>query len=104
MFIVMNRLICPRQYGDNLERAFRQAGNLQDVPGFVSFQFMRRTRDIQVGPLAELGVECEYVAQTQWTSADAYAAWTKTEAYTRARRVAGTSPVTATVDTYEALE
>ena len=42
MYVVMNRLACPISYAEHLERAFRHAGNLQGVPGFASFKFLRQ--------------------------------------------------------------
>jgi heme-degrading monooxygenase HmoA len=98
MFAVINRLKSPPDYGVHLERAFRHAGNMQDIPGFVGYQFMRNTRELKPGDILE------YVALTYWDSREAYVAWTKTEAFSRAHQRTENSPVTAAVDTYDVLE
>lgn len=96
MFAAINRLRCPASYAEHLERAFRHAGNLQGVPGFVGIQFLKNTRE---------GEPLEYLALTTWESRRAYETWTKSESFSRAHRAAtGESPVTATLDTYEAVE
>ncbi|MDB5076661.1 MAG: antibiotic biosynthesis monooxygenase [Chloroflexi bacterium] len=97
MYIVMNRIKSPPEFSEHLERAFRHAGSMQDVPGFVSFQFMRNTRE------ADQGGAVEYVALTQWNSRDAFEAWKKSEAFSRAHEGAENSPVTSELDTYEVL-
>ena len=96
MFVVMNRLTCPPEYAEHLERAFRQAGNMQGVPGFLLFQFLKNTQ--QEGALT-------YIALTQWEDRAAYEAWTKSESFARAHSGAGggSSPVTARLETYEVL-
>jgi heme-degrading monooxygenase HmoA len=95
MFVAVNRLRCPAGYAEHLERAFRQAGNLQGVPGFMAFQFLKNTRE---------GEPLEYLALTTWESRDAYEAWTKSESFSRTHRGAGgESPVTASLDQYELL-
>jgi heme-degrading monooxygenase HmoA len=95
MFIAMNRLICPPEYAEHLERAFRHAGNMQGVPGFLLFQFLKKTD--------EHGV-LTYIALTQWEERSAYEAWTRSESFQRAHAGAGgQSPVSATLETYEVL-
>jgi heme-degrading monooxygenase HmoA len=96
MFVAINRLRCPASYAEPLERAFRHAGNLQGVPGFVSFRFLRHTRE---------GEPLEYLAVTTWESREAYEAWTRSESFSRAHQAASAdSPVSASLDTYEELD
>jgi heme-degrading monooxygenase HmoA len=95
MFVAINRLRCPASYAEHLERAFRHAGNLQGVQGFVSFRFLRNTRE---------GEPLEYLAETTWESRAAYEAWTRSESFARAHRAGdGDSPLSASLETYEDL-
>ncbi|HWE63303.1 MAG TPA: antibiotic biosynthesis monooxygenase [Chloroflexota bacterium] len=96
MFMVINRLSCAPEYAEHLERAFKHAGNMQGVPGFILFQFLKNT--------AEDGARI-YIALTQWESQTAYEAWTRSESFQRAHSGTGSSqsPVTATLETYEVL-
>jgi len=42
MFVAINRLKMPAEYGGHLEQAFqRNAGGMADVAGFVSFDLLR---------------------------------------------------------------
>lgn len=96
MMVVMNRLKCPSGYAEHLERAFKHAGNLEGVPGFRNFSFLRNVRD---------GNEAEYVAITTWDSSDAYQAWRKSESFARAHSEASSnSPITSTLELYDVLE
>jgi heme-degrading monooxygenase HmoA len=79
-----------------MERAFKQAGNLEGVAGFRSFSFLRNTRG---------GDELEYVAVTTWDGAEAYEAWRKSESFARAHGEAyGGGPITSTLELYDVLE
>jgi heme oxygenase (staphylobilin-producing) len=98
MFVVMNRLRSRRDHAAHLERAFRHAGNLQGVPGFIGFQFLREVRN------AEQDGAVEYVAMTQWQDRAAYEAWIKSEAFTRAHQGTENSPISASLDIYEVLD
>ena len=97
MFVVMNRLRCPADYAEHLERAFGHAGNLEGVRGFTAFQFLKREDE---------GDFREYIALTQWEDRAAYESWTKSEAFTHAHQSSGhgASPVTAVVESYEVLK
>lgn len=95
MFITMNRLGCPPEYAGHLERAFRHAGNMQGVPGFLLFQFLKQ---------ADQDGARTYIALTQWEDRAAYEAWIRSESFQRAHAGAdGQSPVHATLETYEVL-
>ena len=98
MFMVMNRLSCPPEYREHLERAFSHAGNLQGVPGFVLFHFLKNTAEMPEGG------RLEYLALTQWESRAAYEAWVKSESFRAAHTDhGGAGPVTSALETYEAL-
>jgi heme-degrading monooxygenase HmoA len=97
LFISMNRLQCPETYAEHLERAFKHAGNLESVPGFVLFQFLKQANDD--GTLL-------YVALTQWESREAFEAWLKSESFKSAHSgpgASGASPVTSTTEAFEVL-
>ena len=96
MFAAINRIHCPAAAAEHLERAFQHAGNLENVPGFVAFQFLKNTRE---------GEPLEYLALTTWESRAAYEAWRKSEAFSQAHGGAGgEGSVTASLDTYEVLQ
>ena len=98
MFVAMNRLSCPPEYAEHLERAFSHAGNMLNVPGFTLFQFLKNTGE------APEGSRLEYIALTQWESRAAYEAWIKSESFRAAHSGgSGSSPVTASLETYETL-
>ena len=95
MFAVINRIHSPAAGAEHLERAFRQAGNLEGVPGFVDFHFLKNTRE---------GEPLEFLALTTWRDRAAYEVWTKSESFQRAHsRDAGSSGLSAELDTYEVL-
>jgi heme-degrading monooxygenase HmoA len=97
MVVVVNRLQCPGSYSVHLEQACKQAGNLEGVPGFLSFTFLRH----RTLPAAD---EVEYLALTTWESNEAYEAWRQSESFARApRAAAGASPITSTLAVYDAL-
>jgi heme-degrading monooxygenase HmoA len=95
MYVVMNRLVCGPSYAEHLERAFQHAGNMQGVPGFSSFQFLRQESD-----------ETErrrFVAVTTWQDRESYERWLKSEAFAGAQSGTAGSPVESAVERYEAL-
>jgi heme-degrading monooxygenase HmoA len=96
MFIAMNRLSCPPKYAEHLERAFKHAGNMQGVPGFLLFQFLKQVDQEDA---------LTYIALTQWDDRAAYEAWTRSESFQRAHIGAGggQSPVQATLELYDVL-
>jgi heme-degrading monooxygenase HmoA len=96
MYVVMNRLSCPASYAEHLERAFRHAGNLQNVPGFASFMFLRRVPEDEE--------RRHFVAVTTWEDRQSYDAWLKSEAFAAAHAGASAGPIESSVDRYELLE
>ena len=96
MFVAINRITAPAGAVEHLERAFAHAGNLQGVPGFTSFQFLRSTRE---------GDPREYLAITHWETRAAFDAWTKSESFRQAHQGAGGPEAPAArLDTYETVE
>jgi heme-degrading monooxygenase HmoA len=91
MFVAINRLKVPAEYGGHLEDRFKaNAGGMSDVAGFVSFDLMR----------AEQGGE--YLVVTRWQDKSSFEAWREGDAFSRAH--AGTnpnSPVTSELGTYD---
>jgi heme-degrading monooxygenase HmoA len=97
MYTVMNRLQCPPAYSTHLEQAFRHAGQMKDVPGFISFQFLRQD-DAAADPAL-----VRYLAVTLWESRQHFEAWTRSEAFSLAHGDAAESPVTTTLERYDVL-
>lgn len=95
MFVAMNRISCPKDYSAHLEQAFAHAGNMQGVPGFLLFQFLRNSSE---------GERMEYLALTQWESQAAYEGWARSESFQRAHMGAGESPVTSVLETYTLVQ
>jgi len=79
MFIAINRLKVKSGTGGQLEDRFAQPKGLEETPGFVRLQLLRRTWQ----PHGELDHE-EYLAMTEWRSHDAFIAWTKSDAFKQA--------------------
>ena len=93
MFVAINRLTVPAEYGSHLEEAFaRNAGGMQGVAGFVAFDLMR----------AEAGGE--YLVVTRWQDRPSFEAWREGDAFSRAHASTNpNSPVTSKLDTYEVV-
>src|SRR5947209_211046 len=93
MFVAINRLQVPEEYGSHLEQAFqRNASGMSGVDGFVSFDLLR----------AEAGGE--YLVLTRWQDRASFEAWREGDAFSRAH--SGTnpnSPVTSELGTYETI-
>jgi heme-degrading monooxygenase HmoA len=91
MFVAINRLKMPAEYGSHLEQAFqRNAGGMADVAGFVSFDLLR----------AEEGGE--YLVVTRWNDRPSFEAWREGDAFQKAHGdVNPNSPVKSELGTYE---
>jgi heme-degrading monooxygenase HmoA len=98
MYVVMKRLQSTMSYAVHLERAYRYAGTLKDIPGFVGFQFLRDDR------VTADSTTVRYVALTQWESREAYAEWSKGESFGDPAGDTADSPVTVEIECYEVLE
>jgi len=93
MFVAINRLKMPAEYGSHLEQAFtRNAGGMAGVAGFVSFDLLR----------AEKGGE--YLVVTRWNDKPSFEAWREGDAFQKAHGdVNPNSPVTSELGTYEVV-
>ena len=91
MFVAINRLKMPAEYGGHLEERFKaNAGGMADVAGFVSFELMR----------AEEGGE--YLVVTHWQDKESFLAWREGDAFSRAHSgMNPNSPVTSELGTYD---
>jgi heme-degrading monooxygenase HmoA len=93
MFVAINRLKMPAEYGGHLEQAFqRNAGGMSEVAGFVSFDLLR----------AEEGGE--YLVVTRWQDKPSFLAWREGDAFSKAH--SGTnpnSPVSSELGTYDII-
>jgi heme-degrading monooxygenase HmoA len=93
MYVAINRLTVPAEYGSHLEEAFgRNAGGMKDVAGFVAFDLMR----------AEGGGE--YLVVTRWQDRPSFEAWREGDAFSKAHSNTNpNSPVTSKLETYEII-
>ena len=93
MFVAINRLRMPAEYGGHLEERFKSsAGGMDGVAGFVSFDLLR----------AEEGGE--YLVVTRWEDRASFEAWRAGDAFSRAHgNVNPNSPVTSELGTYETV-
>ncbi len=93
MFVAINRLRMPAEYGSHLEQAFeKNAGGMADVAGFVSFDLMR----------AEAGGE--YLVVTRWEDKPSFEAWREGDAFSRAHSSTNpNSPVKSELGTYDVV-
>ena len=91
MFVAINRLKMPAEYGGHLEERFKSnASGMAGVAGFVSFDLLR----------AEEGGE--YLVLTRWDDKASFEAWREGDAFSRAHsNVNPNSPVSAELGTYE---
>lgn len=91
MFVAINRLKMPAEYGSHLEERFKQsAGGIDGSAGFISFDLLR----------AEEGGE--YLVVTRWEDKSSFEAWRDGDAFQRAHSNVNTnSPVKAELGTYE---
>jgi heme oxygenase (staphylobilin-producing) len=91
MFVAINRLKMPAEYGGHLEDRFKQSSSgMADVAGFISFELLR----------AEEGGE--YLVVTRWNDKPSFEAWRDGDAFQRAHsNVNPNSPVTSELGTYE---
>lgn len=79
MFVSINRLKVKAGCGDQLEERFAHSQGLEQTPGFLQFQLLKRTWQ----PHGKDDHE-EYLAMTQWTSQQAFLDWTKSDAFKKA--------------------
>jgi heme-degrading monooxygenase HmoA len=81
MFIAMNRFRITPGRESEFEEIWRQRDSqLDEVPGFRSFQLLRGPQDEEA---------CLYASHTVWDSQDDFEAWTRSEAFRRAHSGGG---------------
>ncbi len=67
----INVLEVPPEHGEELERRFSQrAGEVEQTPGFESFELLRPTDDSN-----------RYFVYTRWESEDAFRSWVESQAF-----------------------
>ncbi len=79
MFIAINRLRVQPGTGEQLEPRFAESTGLEQTPGFIRFQLLRRVWQ----PHGEADHE-EYLVMSEWEARQAFHAWTKSDAFKRA--------------------
>ncbi|EHH69497.1 antibiotic biosynthesis monooxygenase family protein [Gluconobacter morbifer] len=81
MYIAMNRFkVRPENQKEFCQRWLERESFLKDLPGFVSFQFLK-------GPAMEDYVL--YASHTVWASYEAFIGWTQSEQFRAAHAGAG---------------
>ena len=93
MFVAINRLKMPAEYGSHLEERFKSnAGGMAGVAGFVSFDLLR----------AEEGGE--YLVVTRWDDKASFEAWREGDAFQRSHGgVNPNSPVKSELGVYDVV-
>ncbi|HST70744.1 MAG TPA: antibiotic biosynthesis monooxygenase [Solirubrobacterales bacterium] len=75
MYIVMNVVEAKEGSVEDFERAFRERERLvQEAPGFVGFELLRRDRDR------------EYIVLTKWENEETFKGWVGSELFKRSHR------------------
>lgn len=93
MFVAINRLRVPPEYAGRLEQGFTsQAGGMDGVAGFLSFDLLR----------AEAGGE--FLVVTKWQDKPSYEAWRQGDAFQRSHGTANpNSPVKSELGLYDVV-
>lgn len=92
MYVAINRLRVPAEYGEHLERAFAGAPGMSGVPGYRAFKLLRN----------EAGGE--YLVLTEWDDRASFERWTQSDAFSRAHSGSNpNSPVKSELSIYEAI-
>jgi len=93
MFVAINRLKMPAEYGEHLEKAFQMnAMGMVGVAGFISFDLLRNE---------EPG---EFLVVTRWDDKPSFEAWREGDMFSRAHgNVNPNSPVRSELATYEVV-
>src|SRR5687767_4810160 len=93
MFVAINRLKVPAEYGGRLEQGFtHNASGMAGVAGFISFDLLH----------AEEGGE--YLVVTKWEDKPSFEAWRAGDAFSKAHgNVNPNSPVTSELGMYNVV-
>ena len=82
MFITCNRISVNPQYAEAFEATFaNRAGQVDQMPGFVSFQLLRPTEDSQ-----------PYIVMTVWQTRAYFTAWTESIEFQQGHARSATLP------------
>lgn len=85
MVVTCNRIYVNPAYAEQFEERFRsRAGLVETMPGFVSFQLLRPTKEGD-----------PYVAMTHWESMAQFEAWVNSEEFKQGHARSGTLPADA---------
>jgi len=82
MIVTSNRIPVNPEHAEAFEQAFRDRATLVDgMPGFVSFQLLRPTKE-----------DDPYIVMTIWESQEAFEGWTNSEEFKEGHAKSGTLP------------
>jgi heme-degrading monooxygenase HmoA len=82
MVVTSNRIFVNPAFAGPFEESFRnRAGLVETMPGFVSFQLLRPTREGD-----------PYIAMTHWESLAQFNAWIESDAFKQGHARSGTLP------------
>ncbi len=81
MFIAINNLRAKPNRGDDLEARFAEPRGLDEQPGFIGFELLKRTW--APGDDDDSG-EMHYLVVTRWRSMKDFIGWTKSDAFKQA--------------------
>ena len=80
MFIAINHLKAKPGRGGDLEARFAQPRGLDEQPGFISFELLKRTWS----PMPDEEEVEHYLVSTRWESIDDFVGWTRSDAFKEA--------------------
>ena len=82
MIVTNNRIPVHPDHADAFEEVFRnRASRVDGMPGFVSFQLLRPTKEGD-----------PYIVMTTWESREHFEAWTNSDAFKEGHAKSGTLP------------
>jgi heme oxygenase (mycobilin-producing) len=93
VYIAMNIVAVNSQMAGHFEEAFRKrAGQVENAPGFVSFEVLRST------------AESEYVVLTRWQTESDFQTWLKSDSFSQAHSGGSGAGMSASLKTYEVIQ
>lgn len=98
MFVAMNRLTAPAEFGGRIEQGFSHS-NMQGVAGFINFKLLKLES-------SENSDQVLYVAMTTWEDRPSYETWQKSDAFAKAHsgpNSGSNSPLKAALETFEVI-
>ncbi|MFN8524269.1 MAG: antibiotic biosynthesis monooxygenase [Chloroflexota bacterium] len=92
MFVAVNRLQMPAEYGAHLEQRFAATGGMDGVPGFVSFELLKSLEGT------------EYLVVTRWDGRASFDRWRESDAFMKAHSQTNpNSPVRSALGEYDVV-